>query len=135
MNLFNSILPHLGSATTPAKQTNGESQPEFTLRPVHQIDETPEAWTLVAHLPGVNREGLEITAEEGSVTIRGRRQWQQPAGWTSLYRESYESAYALTLEHDHSVDASRIQAELKDGVLRVSLPKAEAVKPRKIAVN
>ena len=41
----------------------------------------------------------------------------------------------MTLQHDNTVDADRIQAELKDGVLRVSLPKVEAVKPRKINVN
>ena len=87
------------------------------------------------HLPGVTKEGLEVTAEEGIVSIRGKRVWQKPEGWTSLYRESYESPYELSLEHDNTVDADRIQAELKDGVLQVTLPKAEAIKPRKIAVN
>ena len=81
------------------------------------------------------KEGLEITAEDGLVTIRGRRAWQKPEGWTSLHRESFDAPYELTLQHDNTVDAEKIHAELKDGVLRVSLPKAEAIKPRKIAVN
>ena len=69
------------------------------------------------------------------VTIRGRRGWKVPAGWTALYRESADAPYELALTHDNTVDVEKIHAELKDGVLRVSLPKAEAVKPRKIAVG
>ena len=132
MSFINHILPNI---SRPADEANGASQPEFTLKPAYRIIQTAEAWTLVAQLPGVTKDGLEVTAEDGVVSIRGRRQWQQPEGWTSLYRESYDPAYALTLEHDHTVDAGKIQAELKDGVLRVSLPKAETAKPRKITVN
>ena len=132
MSFINSILPKFSH---PAADANGASQPEFTLKPAYRIVQTAEAWTLVAQLPGVTKDGLELTAEDGVISIRGRRQWQQPEGWTSLYRESYDSAYALTLAHDHTVDAGKIQAELKDGLLRVSLPKAAALKSRKITVN
>ena len=132
MSFINSLLSKTAPVTT---ETNGAAQPEFTLKPAYRISQTPEAWSLIAQLPGVAKDGLEVTAEDGVINIRGRRQWQQPEGWTSLYRESYDASYALTLRHDHTVDAGKIQAELKDGVLRVSLPKAEAAKPRKIAVN
>jgi len=132
MSFINSLLAKTAPATAEADRA---ASPEFTLKPAYRISQTPEAWTLTAQLPGVAKDGLEVTAEDGVITIRGRRQWQQPEGWTSLYRESYDSGYALSLQHDHTVDAGRIQAELKDGVLRVSLPKAEAAKPRKIAVN
>jgi HSP20 family molecular chaperone IbpA len=134
MSIFNQIVPRL-SRSFGRTLSEDEKQPEFTLKPAYQLAEMPEAWTLTTHLPGVTKEGLEVTAEEGHITIRGRRQWQKPEGWTSLYRESYDAPYELTLEHDNTVEAERIQAELKDGVLRVSLPKAEALKPRKIAVN
>jgi HSP20 family protein len=133
MSIFNQLVPRLSRSLDRAQ--NGATQPEFTVKPAYRISETPEAWSLSAHLPGVTKEGLEVTAEEGHVTIRGRRAWQQPEGWTSLYRESYAAPFELTLEHDNTVNADRIQAELKDGVLQVTLPKAEAVKPRKIAVN
>ncbi len=108
---------------------------EPTVRPCYEIKETPEAWGLTAHLPGVNKDGLEVTAEEGLITIRGRRGWKVPSGWTALYRESTDAPFELSLAHDNTIDVSRIHAELKDGVLRVSLPKAEAIKPRKIAVS
>jgi len=132
MSFINSLLSKSPLASSGAADP---VQPEFTLKPAYRISQTPEAWTLTAQLPGVTKDGLEVTAEDGLVSIRGRRQWQQPEGWTSLYRESYDAGYALALRYDHTVDAGRIQAELKDGVLQVSLPKAEAAKPRKIAVN
>ncbi len=138
MNLLNQIVPRL--SRTLSRRANGDVQPasaepEFTLKPAYELTENKEAWGLTAHLPGVTKDGLELTAEEGRVTIRGRRAWQKPEAWTAVYRESVDAPYELVLEHDNTVDADKIHAELKDGVLRVSLPKAEALKPRKIAVN
>jgi HSP20 family protein len=135
MSLFNQIVPRLSRSLTRQPSEAGSAETEFTLKPVYELTESPEAWGLTAHLPGVTKEGLEVTAEDGRVTIRGRRGWQKPESWTAVYRESLDSPYELTLEHDNTVEAEKIQAELKDGVLRVSLPKAEALKPRKIAVN
>jgi len=140
MNLFNQIVPRLSRSLSRSESQNGQSgrsnrDPEFTVKPAYEITENDEAWGVTVQLPGVTKDGLEITADDGLVTVRGRRQWQKPEGWTSLYRESYDAPFELTLQHDNAVDADKIHAELKDGVLRVSLPKAEAIKPRKIAVN
>lgn len=136
MTLFNQIVPRLSRALA-RREENGPSSAasEFTLKPVYELKETDEAWGLTVHLPGVAKDGLELSAEDGVLSIRGRRAWQKPEGWTPLYRETVDAPYALSFEHDNSVDVDKIHAELKDGVLRVSLPKAEAVKPRKIAVN
>lgn len=134
---LNQIVPRLSrTLNREAAPANGTtSEPEFTVKPAYEIKETSEAWGLVAHLPGVTKDGLELTAEEGLITIRGRRTWRQPEGWTALYRESVDAPYVLTLEHDKTVNTEGIHAELKNGVLRVSLPKVEAAKPRKIAIN
>ncbi len=134
MNLFNSLIPAFTRpATAPA---DGDHQPELpTVRPVYQIKETPEAYGLVVHLPGVAKTGLEITAEADAIRILGRRAWRRPESWTQLHRESSDAAYELVVEHEHTVDVDKIHAELNDGVLRLSLPKTEAIKPRKIAVN
>jgi len=133
MSLIHSLVPSI-SRSPARREANGGQEQTTTIKPLYEVKETDEAWGLQVYLPGVAREGLELTAEEGLITIRGRRDWKAPAGWTMLYRESAEGPYELVLQHDNTIDVEKIHAELKDGVLRVSLPKAEAVKPRKIAV-
>lgn len=129
MALLNSLIPSLHRNTAPAEENSTPS-----LRPVFDIKETAEAWGVTVHLPGVAKNGLTITDEDGVLTLRGERSWKQPSGWTSLYRESSDLPFQLALRHDQAVDADKAHAELRDGVLRLSLPKAEAKKPRKIAI-
>lgn len=128
MTLLNSILPSRAAAPTEAPTLP-------TVKPVYEIKETPEAYGLTVQLPGVSKENLEITAEDGQFRIFARRAWKQPEGWTLRYRESADAPFELLLAHDNLVDADKVLAELKDGILRVSLPKHEAIKPRKITVN
>lgn len=132
MSLFDQLVPRLSRREGDG---NGSGATEYTVRPEYEIKETPEAWGLTVYLPGVSKDSLEITAEEGVLTVRGRRGWKRPEAWTNVWRESDDSPFELSLEHDNSVDVERVHAEIKDGILRLSLPKAEAVKPRKITVN
>lgn len=128
MALLNSLLPSL--VREPA--TNGT---DFqTVRPLYEIKEQDDAFKVRVQLPGVTKENLHITDENGTLTIRGERSWKQPSGWSPVYRETGESAFSLSLFHENVVDAEKAQAELKDGVLNLSLPKSEAHKPRKIAI-
>ncbi|HVU18097.1 MAG TPA: Hsp20/alpha crystallin family protein [Candidatus Didemnitutus sp.] len=136
MSLFNQIVPTLTRTFTRREQANGtEPQPEYTLKPAYELKENADGWSLVVQLPGVAREGLTFTAEDNQITVRAQRAWNQPEGWTTLHRESVDAPYELVLEHQQNVDVEKIAAELKDGVLRVTLPKTEAVKPRTIAIN
>lgn len=132
MSLFTSLIPSLTRTPAP-RDAAVDNVP--AVKPVYEIKETDDAFGVTVHLPGVAKDGLEITAEEGALRIVGRRTWKQPEGWTALYRESIEAPFELVLTHDNAIDAEKIHAELRDGVLRVSLPKAEAIKPRKIAIN
>ena len=132
MSLIQNLVPSL--TRSPARREGARGLTPG-VKPLYEIRETGEAWGLQVYLPGVAREGLELSAEEGLITIRGRRDWTAPAGWTTLYRESVEAPFELVLEHDNLIDVDSVHAELKDGVLRLSLPKAQAIKPRKIAVT
>lgn len=134
MALINSLIPSFGR-TLARRERRPDQSLEPTVKPLYEIKETDDAYGLTVYLPGVAKNGLEITAEPGEIRIVGRREWKQPEGWTALYRESSSAPYELILTHDAAIDADRVAAELRDGVLRVSLPKAEAVKPRKIAVG
>lgn len=134
MSLLNALLSPLNR--TPATRDDQRLADRVrTVKPVYEIKEAADAWSVTVQLPGVAKEGLEITAKDQQVRIMGSRQWKQPEGWTALHRETADHAFELVLSHDHAIDTDKIAAELRDGVLRVSLPKHEAVKPRKIAVN
>jgi len=132
MSLLHSFVPQLS-------RSSGASAPTTpavpTVKPVYEVKQTDDAYGLTVFLPGVSKENLEITAEDGQFRLFARRAWKQPESWTSVYRESSDAAYELVLTHDNLIDPDKVVAELKDGVLRVSLPKHEALKPRKITVN
>ena len=83
----------------------------------------------------MDKSGLDITSGNGEIRVVGRRAWRQPENWTLRHGESDLSTYELVLTHDNLLNSDRISAELRDGVLAATLPKAEAVKPRKITVN
>lgn len=134
MTLLNTLIPTF-SRTPAVRDQNRPADLGPTVRPAYEVKETQEAWGVTVHLPGVAKEGLEITAEEGQLRIIGRRHWRQPENWTALYRETPDAAYELVLSHENAVDTDKIAAELRDGILRISLPKHEAVKPRKIQVS
>lgn len=134
MSLFNNLVPSFSRRADRAyDEASGDAVP--TVKPFHQVRETADAYGLVVHLPGVTKDGLEITAEEDVLRIVGRRAWRRPDDWAQLHRESVDASFELVLGHEHTFDVDKIHAELKDGVLRMSLPKVEAMKPRKIAVG
>jgi HSP20 family protein len=134
MSLLTHFIPSLARDPGSANQ-NRPSDLSHTVKPLYELKETPEAWGATVFLPGVAKDGLEITAETGQLRIVGRRQWKRPEHWTALHRESSDAPYELVLAHDNAIDTDKIAAELRDGVLRISLPKHEAIKPRKISVN
>jgi HSP20 family protein len=131
MTLLNALTSSRRSRTPSSE--NRDFSP--AVKPRYEIKETDDGFGVTVYLPGVAKDGVDITAEEGQLVIRGRRAWKQPEGWTALYSESTEADYELALTHDNAVDIDKIAAEIRDGVLRVSLPKSEAIKPRKIAVS
>lgn len=135
MSLINTLIPSFNWLPVRAQRASHQPDPGPTVKPLHEIKENDDAYGVTVYLPGVTKDGLEITAEAGEFRIVGRRTWKQPEGWTALYRETADAPYELVLTHDNAIDADKIAAELRDGVLRVSLPKAEAIKPRKITVS
>ncbi len=99
------------------------------------ILETADAYVLQAEMPGVNKNGLSINVEDRRLTLVGHRQAPSPAEATPLYRESRGADYRRAFELDPAIEADRITASLDQGILTVTLPKAEKAKPRQIAVN
>ena len=121
------VAPATETAQTPAV-------PRRYMSPRVNITETKEGYLLEAEMPGVNKGGLEISLEGNELTLVGRRV-PEPESLELLYRESSSADYRRMFELDPTIDTGRIDARMENGVLHLHLPKAEQVKPRKIAVT
>lgn len=112
---------------------NGTNRVNY-LTPLANILESKDGYVLEAEMPGVNKDGLEITVENGELTIVGHRASAEVRG-RELYRESRTNDFRRSFELDPSIDTTKISAKIDQGILTLHLPKAEAVKPRKITVS
>jgi HSP20 family protein len=126
--------------TTPTTKDRADvTHPETTRGGLHftprvDIYETDRELTLYAELPGVRPGDVDLHYEKGELTLHGRvkpRRGQKPM----LLQEYEEGDFYRAFAIHESIDASRIEAECKNGVLVVHLPKAEAARPRQIAVR
>ena len=99
------------------------------------IAEKGESYEIVADVPGAVKDGVEIKVEGDLLTARIRAKAPDVGGLPLLHREYVTGDYEVSFRLSEGVDRDRIEAELKNGVLRLSLPKSEAVKPRQIKVK
>ena len=113
---------------------NERGQSEQFITPSGSVVEAGDGYTLEVEMPGVNKDGLEISVENNELTIVGRRSRPGVEG-KLIHRESRPENYRRTFELDPSIDADKISAKIDQGVVTLTLPKAEHVKPRKIAVS
>jgi HSP20 family protein len=114
-------------------KTEPRREPEYAL-PEVDIFETKDGYVVEAEMPGVNKDGLEITLEGNEITILGHRKNDAVTG-APLFRERSLADYRRVFELDPAIDASKIAAKMDQGILSLTLPKSEEVKPRKIAVT
>jgi len=122
------------TAPRESPQTDEGAQALEYATPEVNICETSERYILEAEMPGVNKDGLEITLEGTEITILGRREHETVPG-ESLLRERQVADFRRVFEFDPAIDTGKINAKMNQGVLTVTLPKSEQVKPRKIAVS
>ena len=115
-------------------RTNGNQSTEQFIAPVATVLENADGYTLQVEMPGVNKEGLEMWIENNQLTIIGRRSLPSVQG-TIVHRESRRENFRRAFELDPSIDAGKINARIEQGVVTLTLPKAEQVKPRKITVS
>ena len=113
--------------------SNGERAPEQFIAPPATVLENADGYALEVEMPGVSKENLEMWVENNELTIVGRRSLPTVDG-TLLHRESRSENFRRAFELDPSIDAEKISAKIEHGVVSLSLPKAEQVKPRKITV-
>jgi HSP20 family protein len=121
-------------ATLQKEPRTTNERPVNYVSPEVNIFETGEGYLIEAEMPGVSKEGLEITLEGNEMTILGHRQGVVPSG-EAVFRESGDADYRRVFELDPAIDTGKISAKMDQGVLTLTLPKSERVKPRKITVD
>ncbi len=127
MNQVAQTAPRTASTTTSARQ-------QTWVTPRANIREEKDAYILELEMPGVTKDGLEVTVSGNELTIAGHRSDTEPSG-TLVYRESRTMDYRRVFDLDPAIDTSKITAKIEQGVAKLLLPKAERVKPRTIAIT
>lgn len=104
--------------------------------PSVDIYETDDAVVVKAEVPGVEKDKIGIEVKDGILTLRGERKFEKEVKEENYHRmERAYGTFVRSFSVPPSVDAERISASLKDGVLEISLPKVEKAKPRQIKVE
>ena len=121
-----------GVATT----NESESGAAVQWRPAANISETDKEYLIKAELPEVEKKDVEVTVNDGVITIRGERRFERTDDSEKQHRvESFYGNFARSFTLPTDADESKIYAESKDGVLKVHVPKAEAQKPKPIEIQ
>ncbi len=120
-------------ACQPAKAAN--TKPTTYYQPRYYVDRSEDDALVQVELPGVSRDQLNLTVENNELRIEGSASYALPESWKVLHRESVARAYRLRLRIGDQIDQKAIKAQMSDGILTVTLPKAEAAKPQKIEVS
>ena len=107
---------------------------EQFVAPPSSVIEAGDGYTLELEMPGVTKDGLDISVENNELMIIGRRSLPKIQG-TLIHHESRPGNFRRTFELDPSIDGDKISAKIEQGLVTLTLPKAEHVKPRKITVS
>ena len=103
--------------------------------PHADIFETEQALTLVLEMPGVDKKNVQVSVEDGVLSVEGRIDFSKYEGMQPVYTEYNIGHYRRGFSLSNKINQNKISAEMKDGVLTLVLPKADEAKPRKITIG
>jgi HSP20 family protein len=115
----------------------GDEESQFGVwAPLVDVKEDGEAVTINAELPGMKREDVKLSVNEGVLTIKGERKFEDEKKKGNYHRiERYYGTFSRSFTLPSSVDSGKIRATMKDGLLEVYLPKSETAKPKEITID
>jgi HSP20 family molecular chaperone IbpA len=111
------------------------TMPTRAFLPTTDIFETEDALTLVLEMPGVDRGNIDVSVENGVLTVEGKINFDKYDGLQPVYSEYNIGPYRRSFRISSRIDQDKIKAEIRDGVITLVLPKAEEAKPRRIEVR
>jgi len=131
-NDFNDVFESFFRPTRSVEEATSEN-----LVPALDIREREHDFLVHADLPGVKKENIDINLENGVLTItaESKQETEEKDGERLLRQERRYGRYVRSLRLGNDIDGTKVKASYDDGVLEVTLPKAEASKPKKIAVD
>jgi HSP20 family protein len=133
-NQMDSLFAHALGLHGQWQSATGASTPAWA--PALDIAERKDAYLVAVELPGVKLDDLEITLEDGLLTIQGERQFTSESSEEQYHRvERRSGAFRRAITLPAHVMADQVNASMEDGVLRILVPKAEEAKPKRIQVN
>lgn len=121
------------SANAGHQMEKRQESEEVFIRPAVDIFETEQGLTLMADLPGVDKEDLKIDLDQGLLTVQASGKSQM--GGVSIRREFLHGSFYRQFRLSDEIDSENIVAEMKNGVLTLLLPKSEAARPRRIEIR
>ncbi|RAS22404.1 Hsp20/alpha crystallin family protein [Paraburkholderia bryophila] len=120
----------------PAARREGEQPPRrMTLTPAVDVFEDSQGITLWADLPGVTKDKLEVRVHDGNLYIEAEAVVPTPVGLRLQHAEIREPRFARAFSLSPDFDTSNIDANLRDGVLRLTIPRRDEARPRRIEVQ
>ena len=129
---MNNQVQATSSSATPATQ---DTAPERFVVPPVDVYENDSSITLLADLPGVPRDQLHVRVDGDNLVLEATATTAGPENLQLVYGEAQCPAYRRQFTLSRELDPSRIEAQLRDGVLRLTIPKAEEARPRRIQVQ
>ncbi len=121
--------------TAESTQVQARPEQEISLRPPVDIYEDASGITLKADLPGVSKDRLSVQVEGNNLTIEAQAVIDMPEGMEPLYADVTATKFRRSFSLSNELETDKIQAEMKDGVLSLHLPKRAELQPRKIQVQ
>ena len=118
-----------------AERDNGGDRGAMTFTPAVDIFEKGETTVIMADMPGVASDDIDVTLERQVLTLTGRVKPHTPEGYRRLSSEYREGDYMRVFTLSDVVDQNKIKADFRNGVLRLELPRAVEAKPKKISIN
>ena len=116
-------------------QARGARESDLAMLPAVDVYEDADGLTVLADMPGVSRERLNVRVERNTLLIEGDLEVTLPGQLEGIYADVRASHYQRRFALSDELETEKIQATLKDGVLRVTIPKRPESKPRKIEVQ
>ena len=111
------------------------SKPQVWRRPHYDVFESEDAFDVRVNLPGVDRNGVDISINGDDLNIVAIRSEEEYSNWRPLRQELPTGDFRLNLRLNVPIKENKIKAQVENGILNLQLPKADELKPRKIKIN